>query len=62
MTDAEKIEKLAQILRHTYPEKSGAFFICGASPIGDDGLPDRVHICPSYGSDVVAIYERRKYD
>ena len=58
MTDAERAEKLAQILRHAYPEKSGAFFICGAGPIGNDGLPDHVSICPAYGADWSVLYER----
>ena len=58
MTDAERAEKLAQILRHAYPEKSGAFFICGAGLVGDDGLPDHVSICPAYGADWSVIYKR----
>ena len=58
MTDKEKIEKLTQILRHAYPEKSGVFFICGATPVGDDGLPDRVSISPTFGVDWSVTYKR----
>jgi hypothetical protein len=58
MTDAERADKLAQILRHAYPERSGSFFISGAGPIGDDGLPETVSICPAFGADWSVIYRR----
>jgi hypothetical protein len=59
MTDAEKLELYRRILQHTMPEKSGMFFICGSGPIGDDGLPDHVSICPGYGADWSATYVKK---
>ena len=55
---ADMIRRLMRIVEHTYPEQTGSFFICGASPIGDDGLPDSVSICPAYGADWSATYKR----
>lgn len=34
-------------------------FICGhGGEKGSDGLPDRLHVCPALGSDVIATYQR----
>jgi hypothetical protein len=57
---AHMIRVLARIVEHAYPDKTGAFFICGSSPVEDDGLPDRVSICPAYGADWSATYQRVK--
>jgi len=55
----EHIEKLENILRKAFPEQSGHFFICGEMGNHDNnGLPDKVQICPAYGCDWSQIYER----
>lgn len=55
---ADMIRRLARIVEHAYPAMTGSFFVCGSSPIGDDGLPGHVSICPAYGADWSALYER----
>lgn len=51
--------KLREILRHMFPEKSNDFFICGHIGERDSlGLPDKVLICPTYGLDGFAIYQK----
>lgn len=53
----EKCDKQATILISAFPEKSGSFFITGASSGRDkNGLPEVIHVCPSYGSDVLRTY------
>lgn len=55
----EYIEKLENILRKVFPEQSGHFFICGEMGNQDNnGLPDKLQICPAYGCDWSQIYER----
>jgi hypothetical protein len=45
-------EKLHNKLMHEMPEKSGRYFICGSMGETDDfGVPERMMVCPSYGSD-----------
>jgi len=40
-------------------DKSGAMFICGVGgDVGEDGLPDTVFVCPSYGADHSAAFRR----
>ena len=52
-------EKLKNILRKAFPEKSGHFFICGEAGEKDSsGLPDKVFICPTYGLDGFAVYKK----
>ena len=55
---ADVLRRLLRIVEHAYPERTGSFFICGASPVGDDGLPDHVSICPAYGAGWGVIYKR----
>lgn len=53
------LEKTELYLKTMYPEKSGHYFICGEGGVKDDnGLPDRIHICPSYGADWMMTYKR----
>jgi hypothetical protein len=53
------LEKTELYLKTMYPEKSGHYFICGESPIKDEnGLPERLHICPAYGADWMMLYTR----
>jgi hypothetical protein len=55
----EHIEKLENILRKVFPEKSGHYFICGELGNQDNnGLPEKIEICPAYGCDWSQIYER----
>jgi len=55
----EHIEKLENILRKVFPEQSGHYFICGELGNQDNnGLPDKIEICPAYGCDWSQIYER----
>lgn len=54
-----KCDRQARILQAILPEQSGSFFICGSSDQKDsNGLPDRLIVCATYGSDVTAIYAR----
>ena len=55
----ELFEKLKKIWLHGVPEKSGHYFICGE--VGDRdalGLPEKIMVCPAYGSDGFAIYTK----
>lgn len=45
--------------RHARPEFTGDFFISGKLGDSDDnGLPDKIEICPSYGCAWTTIYEK----
>ena len=53
------LEKIKVFIRTSQPEKSGYYFICGEGGSKDDnGLPERIHVCPAYGVDWMQIYER----
>ena len=55
----EYIEKLENILRKAFPENSGHYFICGELGNKDNnGLPDKIEICPAYGCDFSVVYEK----
>jgi hypothetical protein len=55
----DKCDKQANILAKLFPEKSGHYFICEDSNDKDSlGLPEYIHICPSYGLDGFAIYKK----
>jgi hypothetical protein len=52
-------ERIRNAIRHANPERTGAYFICGGSSVDDElGVPERVEICPAFGSDVVYTYKR----
>jgi len=54
-------QKLLKIWKHSSPEKTGAYFICGEAGEKDDlGLPEYIHVCPSYGLDGIASYKLHK--
>lgn len=58
---ANRIEKMNKFLRHNaFAEKHfGVYFICGEAGEKDaNGMPEQIHICPAYGSDVVYRYIR----
>jgi len=51
--------KLMHIWKHSTPEKSGAFFICGEGGERDStGLPEMIMVCPAYGLDGFAVYKK----
>ena len=53
------LEKVDMYLKTSYPDKSGSYFICGEGGVKDDnGLPERLHICPAYGADWMMTYQR----
>ena len=61
ITDEEYalFEKLKKIWYHSAPEQSGTYFICGE--VGDKdsvGLPEKLLVCPAYGSDGMAVYTK----
>lgn len=67
----EKIIEVAKIygrvrmaMLTSKPEESGTLFVCGIGGKQDDmGLPERLHVCPTYGLQGVAIYEKiKEYD
>lgn len=62
ITDAEYelFTKLKKIWVHSLPEQSGLYFICGeAGELDESGLPDAILVCPSYGVNVTAVYEKK---
>lgn len=57
----EQIEKFRTIVTHSLAEKTGVFFVCGASePMDKDGLPEKILVCPAYGLDGFAIYTKTR--
>ena len=53
--------KLMHIWKHSTPEKTGAFFVCGEGGERDEmGLPEMIMVCPSFGLDGFAIYKKTK--
>ena len=60
----ELLEAFSRIYQAAFPENSGGYFICGGSPVEtQDGLPDRIFVCPAYGADVrmTTIYKKEPY-
>jgi len=58
---AKRIEQMNKFLRHNvFAEKHfGVFFICGyAGEMDYNNMPEQIHVCPAYGSDVVYRYNR----
>ena len=56
----EENKRLKNIIHSLFPEKSGRYFICGEGGNKDDlGLPERIMICPAYGSDYMTVYTKR---
>jgi hypothetical protein len=56
-----KCDEQATVLRRLLPDQfgGGIYFICGEGGDKDqNGLPDRIHVCPAYGADWSMIYER----
>ena len=60
----EENEKLKEVIRAMFPEINPRPFICGISGEKDSmGLPERLHICPTYGLEGFAVYKKEtEYD
>lgn len=56
----EKCDKQAMILRRLFPDKSpNTWFACGElGPKDQNGLPQKIEICPAYGVDWTVVYEK----
>lgn len=55
----EIFERLKKIWFHS-TVKSGSFFICGEGGEHDEnGLPDILLVCPHFGINTTAIYEKK---
>jgi hypothetical protein len=54
------LAKQQKIIRRIYVEHfPDTYFVCGESGNKDqNGLPDRIEVCPAYGVDWSQIYER----
>lgn len=51
--------KLKTMIRHAVAERTGVYFICGEAGAKDNvGLPEKVLMCPAFGSDGFAIYTK----
>lgn len=58
---ALRLEKMSKFLSHNYfAEKHyGVYFICGEAGEKDqNGIPEQIHVCPAYGSDITYRYVR----
>jgi len=57
----EMFQRLLKIWKHSSPEKTGAYFICGEGGNHKDvyGLPDIILVCPHMGENVTAIYTKK---
>lgn len=59
--ELRQLRRIANIVKHEIlAEKYGdIYFICGEGGEQDEnGLPDRLHICPAYGVDWFQVYEK----
>ena len=56
---AKVLNRVRHIMLTSKPERTGAMFICGqGGQLDGDGLPVRLHVCPSYGLAGSATYEK----
>jgi hypothetical protein len=53
-----ELDQVRAAVRSAVPEFAPGPFICGKGGEERNGLPDRLHVCPSYGVDWIAIYQR----
>jgi hypothetical protein len=58
--ELKKLRMIQEVVRHQLADRlSDMYFICGESGEKDqNGLPDKIYICPAYGVDWFQIYER----
>ena len=46
----KKLAVYQSVIRSLYPEMSGYYFICGyGGAVDDNGLPERLSVCPAMG-------------
>lgn len=65
-TERDKLRKALDLyerererFRHAHPEFTGDFFISGKlGEVDDNGLPDTIEVCPSYGCAWVQLYKK----
>lgn len=60
---AKILRRVAITMQTQTPETSGALFLCGIGGERDDfGLPEYIDICPMYGLQGIAVYQKiREY-
>lgn len=59
--ELKKLRQAYEVIRHLdLAEKLGdIYFICGEGGQKDqNGLPDKIYICPAYGVDWFTVYEK----
>lgn len=58
--ELKALRKSHEILRHIMAEKlDGVYFICGEGGEKDSmNLPEKILVCPAYGSDGFAVYTK----
>lgn len=59
-SDLETMLKVvSKVLTHLNAEKNGVYFICGEGGTKNEiGLPERIHVCATYGLDWFTEYQR----
>jgi len=51
--------KMLEILRHTMPDQTGGYFICGEGGDKDEwGLPEVIVVCPAMGMSESVVYRK----
>lgn len=56
---ADEIERLRKWIESQHYDRLSVPFICGVGgKIQDDHLPERIMVCPAYGSDIVVMFKR----
>lgn len=54
---------LKKVFKHIFPEKTEAYYLCGEQGEKNQiGLPEYVIICPAFGKQELARYQRVEYD
>lgn len=54
---------MKKVLKHVFPEKSEAYYLCGEQGDKDEfGLPEYVIICPAFGKQELMRYQRVEYE
>ncbi len=52
---------MKKVLRHIFPEKSDAYYLCGEKGAKNElGLPEEVVICPAFGKQELVTYKRQE--
>lgn len=55
----DTIKVVSKVIAHMNAEKNGVYFICGEGGSKNEvGLPERIHVCATYGLDWFTTYER----